>query len=147
MTKFLNALSLVVILIIAGLSSCHKDDPKPSAKAGFIAKTWKFTGYTIDGTDLFQYVVPCDKDDLQIFTKDGKFSEDKGPLKCDPAEPQTASGTWALSSNDTKLTLVHAGGTIELFDVFELSATTMKRGVLTSQNGTTIKLEFTYTAQ
>jgi hypothetical protein len=144
-------LSLTVLSVI-GFSSCSDkktDDPTPgttttttksktelltSAQWQLIAGTIvppitiDLFGQTITFSDLLEFEgsEPCNKDDIQLFNSDGTITNDEGPTKCDPADPQTTSGgKWAWMENETKLQVIDDGDTT-LITVTELTATSMK---------------------
>ncbi|GHN01226.1 hypothetical protein WSM22_27150 [Cytophagales bacterium WSM2-2] len=147
MIKSVHILSLVAILILAGISSCHKDDPKPSAKTELIAKTWKPTGATANGVDIFSVIDDCEKDDLMKFTKDGKVTFDQSVLKCDPNSPQTENATWSFQDGETKLRINHSDGSSETETISELSATTLKLSITDTSQGPPITIVYIFTAQ
>lgn len=139
-------LSLTVLSLI-GFSSCSDkktDDPAPSSKSRTELLTtahWQLIAGTIVPPitiDIFGQIItisdilemegsePCNKDDFQIFSADGTITNDEGPTKCDPADPQTTSGgKWAWMENETKLRVIDDGDTT-LITVTELTTTSMK---------------------
>ena len=161
-------LSLTVLSVI-GFSSCSDkktDDPQPKAKsrtelltsahwqmiAGTIVPpiTIDIFGQTVTISDIFDFTgaEPCSKDDLQIFNTDGTITNDEGPTKCDPSDPQTSSGgTWAFFENDTKLRMIDDGDTT-IINVTELSTTTLKGNTimeLEDMNGNPVTHTITFT--
>jgi hypothetical protein len=103
----------IFFLALFGLlmfSSCSKDDE--SATDLLTGGTWKLTESRSD-TDgdgsLEDDLEPCSADDTVKFEDGGSFTFDEGATKCDPADEQTNTGTWALSSEDKVLTLTQDG--------------------------------------
>lgn len=54
----------------------------------------------------------CSADDCTSFKSGGTYSLDEGATKCDPADPQTVSGTFTLSEDGTTLTITQDGLTL-----------------------------------
>lgn len=101
---------LLLLMSTTIFLSCSKDDDTPAVKtkAEMIAQTWEIqtgaiglgsipptTGYTKGNTGN---VVDMSKFRLQ-FKSDGTFVQTS-------LEGNSSTGTWALSENDTKLTLI-----------------------------------------
>jgi hypothetical protein len=148
MIKAKHLLSLVAILIIAGLSSCHKDDPKPLSKTDLISRTWKVTGTTVNGIDIFSSTPACQKDDLWKFTKNGTITFDEGATKCDPSDPQTETSNWSFTENETKIKLTSLdGSSTETDTLTELTATTLKISTVDTSTGTPITLVLIFSPQ
>src|SRR3712207_1792123 len=106
--------SLLLLALAAGLTftSCSKDDDKaPQTKTEMLTgKNWKVTAQTTavnNGTpsDTYAGERACTKDDFITFATDGKVTLDEGPSKCAVNEPQTQTGTWAFTENESKLKL------------------------------------------
>ncbi|GAA3943784.1 lipocalin family protein [Hymenobacter algoricola] len=76
-----------------------------------MAKTWYLTARmrTYPGTNenLFAGYPTCSRDDFYSFQATGKLLFDNGVEKCLPSEPQTVTGTWSVSANDTKISISH----------------------------------------
>lgn len=140
--KLLPFLALVVVLV-----SCSKDDPKTS-KTDLISKTWKTTSFTIGGQDVFSLYDACEKDNLVIIAKDGKYKEDEGLTKCNPADPQIIdSGTWSFLENETKLKIVYSDSSSETYTITELTSTTLKLSITDTSSGTSVTGVVTLVAQ
>ncbi len=142
--------SILFVSIAALLAvSCKDDDAKPSNTDLLTAKSWTVTSVTangIDATDKFSD--DCDKDDSTKFGKDGKVTNDNGSVKCGSSEPQTEeSGTWAFESNETKLKITSKGGDVEMYDIDELTATSLKVSYTypTMENGVTVTIKVVMT--
>ena len=114
----------LLLMLFAGVlfvSGCSKKKDDPSKKDLLASGSWKLTAWKSDppepnGTttisDRFaQITEPCNRDNLLIFTSDGKFSYDEGPTKCQSSFDQVyRSGTWTLGSDDKTLDLVYTKG-------------------------------------
>ena len=67
-------------------------------------KNWKLVSFKLNGIDVTsQFFQPCDLDDFTRFLVDSTYIADEGPTKCDPADPQTETGTWGWAASETKL--------------------------------------------
>lgn len=99
-------------LSIAGCSKSGGNSEK--SKSEYIAtSTWKYSaaGIDIDGNGTIDQAAPstlaqaCLTDNSITFKADKTGSIDEGGTKCDPGTPQVSPFTWALSDNDTQITL------------------------------------------
>lgn len=135
------ALALVVLLG----TGCKKDDTKtdsgPSAKATLLtSKRWTLSDVTIQksGSAIIEHpyndMEGCDKDNFLRFNADHSAVVDEGLQRCGPADPQTYSGSWELTANETRLLLttpLYGTGVATNPDLVELSASRMVlRGTL-----------------
>ena len=124
MKKSFKYLSVLLIVFSFVASSCNKDDdsdnqPTKSTKEYLTAGNWKTTAMTISPgisfggvtiTDFFAQTPACSKDDLILFNSNGTITDDEGPTKCDPNDPQTTTeGSWSLNSDNTILTISYPG--------------------------------------
>jgi hypothetical protein len=106
-----TAASLFFACLFA-VAGCKKDDPSP-AEILTAGKCWKMTlleGY--DPANNIWVAVPiddCDADNCFTFKADQSFSVEEGAIKCDPNDPQTATGTWSISDDGKKLSLSDSG--------------------------------------
>ncbi len=119
MKNYLKIISLFVIVFAIALTSCKKEEITTKTPTVYLtAGNWKVTGMTINpGIEVLGVVVTniyalgvqdCTKDDLITFNTDGKLTEDEGPTKCDPDDPQTTNdGTWTLSGDAKTLTILY----------------------------------------
>lgn len=108
--------SKVLFIALIGLftfSSCGDDDGDSLDITG---DAWSLTSLRTDidgdGT-LEESAEDCDKDDLITFSDDGTWNSDEGATKCDPADPQTSTGTWELSSDNSTFTITEGGLTTQ----------------------------------
>ncbi|NVO30889.1 lipocalin family protein [Hymenobacter lapidiphilus] len=112
-TCFLLALTAGSVFV--GCSNDKKsEDPMPQSKSELLmAKTWTITAETETvGTttkSVFEKYDACELDNTTQFLAGNSMSYDQGAIQCDPDEPRTITGSWALSENDTKLALVVYG--------------------------------------
>lgn len=106
--------TLLACMAASLLLSCSKKDdkkpatPKPSASK--VVGSWKVISKIADRpvyhwntieyvTDIWDREEECIKDNLFVFSADGKLSGDEGATKCAPANPQnTGAGTWKEES-------------------------------------------------
>jgi Lipocalin-like domain len=127
MKKFIQILSVATLVFT--LFACKKDAVAPTKTELLTAQSWKVTASeaTTNGVkkDIFASFPACEKDDFITFKADKAYIEDQGTTKCDPADPQTEQGKWALTNNDTKVELssTDSGVTITIaYDIVELTA-------------------------
>ena len=142
------SLSLLGLMFFA---ACKKNDPPaPPTNTDLIARNWKITAMTgtfppLPAVDILGQVPACEKDNILKVQSNGTYTEDEGPTKCSPTDPQIAStGTWSFSNNDTKLTIIG-----ETFDIVSLTATTLtlKRDVAAGGGLPAGTITLTLTAQ
>lgn len=127
----------MAIALVLVFASCKKDDDNSMTPEEYLtAGNWKVTGMTINPpitvlgieySDIYTlFVQDCDKDDLIKFNSDGTLTEDEGPTKCDPDDPQTTTdGTWTLSENGVTLTINYPGDDPEVATVKSLNGTNL----------------------
>ena len=78
-------------------------------------KTWKLTSLTISPAVngqtevLGEFYDPCEQDDLYKLNANNAFILDEGASKCDPAYPQTRTGTWTYDKNSKILKTIITG--------------------------------------
>lgn len=156
MTKLqitLKTLLVFLALSILTLSSCKKDDddtstPTPAAPAPILTKKelltgkyWKWTAGTVSPafeispglfvTDFYASQPACAKDNITLYTSNGDYVTNEGPLKCDVSDPQTISGTWYFNAPETILSVLQSGAPIGVtiggdYTLLQLDATTLK---------------------
>ncbi len=122
----ISKILMVAFMGLFILSSCSKDDE--SAIDHITGGTWKITESRsdIDGDgDLDDDLESCDRDDEYDFEKDGTLNFDEGATKCDPNDPQTEAGTWALSADEKTFT-VTSGGFGFAFEVISITSSRME---------------------
>lgn len=143
---------LVVAAVgLASLGSCKKEEattPTLSKTDLLTAKNWKVTDLKVAGQSVFNtaLVQDCDKDDLTKFNSNKSATFDEGTLKCDPTSPQSRTGSWDLTTNETKLKVTDPDGDVVEGTINTLNSTTL---IVTDPNvyGSGAAGEITYTAQ
>lgn len=128
-------------LLLTGCSK-DDDKPEPSSDAGGLTlgggtggggtggggggqstvqllcdKDYKLTASTVSPafqgtTNYFSLLQSCNTDDILRFAQAGTFTWDEGPTMCQGVTQQTVSGTWALSNNNSTLTLTVGGAQV-----------------------------------
>ncbi|MCB2409304.1 hypothetical protein [Hymenobacter lucidus] len=163
----MKRLPIAILALACAFTSCKKDneDVKPQSKSDLLtAKSWRASAavYTItSGTatnsiDLYNGVDPnknpytpaCTKDDFLKFNTDKSAVFDEGATRCSPSDPQSSKGAWDFTSNESKLLLseTSTSSSGELYDIVELSATTLKIKQTETDNNVTETYLVTYTA-
>jgi hypothetical protein len=142
--KSINHLPRLLIFSLLSLtfmiSACKKDKVVSSKTSLLTAGSWKMTAFTIDPaypiydsnfnitgytTDMFATMDACDKDDTHLFKVDYSVVTDEGATKCDPANPQTTTGTWSLNSDETVITITE-DGVSQTATLLELTSSVLK---------------------
>lgn len=123
----------LIISILMGGSSCKKETESIPRKQTIIAKSWKMTSFIMVDTTgaeeemfsaLFQ---PCRQDNLYQFAADGSYKQDEGATKCDTTDQQIyETGTWTISSDESKMTLTPSGETTSDLTFVSFSANEVK---------------------
>ncbi len=138
MKNRVQQISLAVCAVLLFMS-CKKDDTPPAITKENLSGTYKLTAYTatspITGSeviDLYNMMLPCQKDNLVTLKTDLTATYTDAGVKCDPAED--ASGTWNVKGKT--FTLDEEEATIEKFDGNTL---------ILSASGTESGIPFTYT--
>lgn len=117
MKKQIVLLTTVFFAAIFTLFSCQSDDNLPVLKTKTQLLTqgpWKYSSAVRDGVNLDPFLLPCQKDNTTTLAAAGTGTTDEGPLKCNPADPQSNSFTWTFQSGETMLSTSAAlipGGT------------------------------------
>ncbi|MEO8147023.1 MAG: lipocalin family protein [Bacteroidia bacterium] len=148
MTKLI--LSVVAVAAIT-FSGCKKD--KESNTDKLTDKNWKMTALTVDPplggilTDVYAQIQACTQDDLTIFKDDHSVNFDEGASKCDAADPQTTTGSWAYNSDETVVTVVDDGGFITSYTITSLSSSEMKGTFTDNSSGIVETYSVTFKAQ
>ncbi len=142
MKKVLLSIALLNIF----MAGCKKEETTVSkSKTELLcAHYWKVVSLTVnppldlDGSpvsDLLSIMDDCQKDDLVKYNTDKTLIFDEGATKCDPASPQTSSGTWSFNSDETILTEDD-----EDLTLVELNETTLKLKIVQDIAG----VDYTY---
>jgi hypothetical protein len=131
MKKFSLLLIFSALILVA--FSCKKDKSESNTDK-LTGKYWIATAITIDpainlgGTqisDWYAQMDACEKDNLQKFDKNGIYTFDEGASKCDVADPQTTTGTWAFNTDETVISVTDVDGTYS-YTIIDLSSSTCK---------------------
>ena len=108
--------------------SCNKKDNNLSKSELLTSGSWKLTAVMADDdgngtyeTDSYASFPDCFRDNYYTFRTNGELELNEGTTKCDAGDPQTETGTWQLTQNDTHL--VFAG---DEYKLEELTASTLK---------------------
>lgn len=118
-------LVLFIVLSIALISSCSKDDdPLLSRLELLTQKPWKLKSTTIVGIGSSP-PESYSADDIHTFNTDGTYLFDEGPTKEDSSDPQTVNGTWEFAEDETIIKLSYGGLTLNQ-EIVELTSTTLK---------------------
>ncbi len=129
--KFIPASTLIagVFIAVSFFSSCNKDDENdntPSSKTALLsAHSWVMADFLINDTTFFSFIPTCEKDNRFTFTAMGTFTEDEGPTKCSPTDPQVVStGPWSFANNETRLIIAPGTADEMMADIDRLDADT-----------------------
>lgn len=103
---------LVCLLVFCSPEEVE-EPPKAETKAELLSSAvWMVASVEIqpaveiDGkqtTDYYSIFIPCLKDDLTKYNRDGTGYYDVGDAKCEPDEPQQESFTWWFENDKTRL--------------------------------------------
>lgn len=135
---FLAALATVVTL---SNSSCKKKDAvKSKTKTELITSAaWKYqsAGIDSDNNGTIDFPIPnppalgslpaCQTDNVSTLVSNGSGTIDEGPTKCAPADPQTATFSWAFQNNETEINFTGAAlaGQSGVFKIITLNETNL----------------------
>jgi hypothetical protein len=148
--KPLPAVSIVFLVLIGTFSCSDSDDgdvfsPGQTKTDLITAAPWVRTalistpaydwyGNGVSDTDVLSIMLPCEKDNLDLYGRNGVFTTDEGPTKCDPSDPQTWTLAWRFASNETKL-IFDGTGIHDEYTLLELTETTLKFQITFDENG------------
>jgi hypothetical protein len=150
--RFSTYLALVTIGL-AGLTNCKKDDPflphRAATKTDVLtAKSWKVTDIKIADKSIFRtaLVDSCAKDDLTKFNANKSVTFNEGAFKCEESSPQSRTGAWEFTTDETKLKVTDSDGSVLEAAIRTLNTTTL---TITDPDfaGPGVAAEVTYTAQ
>lgn len=124
MKKILQLCMILSVILFA----CQKDDvitPKViSTQDLLVEKKWYLKAILINPafmgmTNLYDSLIPCQKDDIITYRMNGKKEIDNGVLKCYASNPQVDSATlWKLHDSEL-ITTLDIGSRI-LIDTFSI---------------------------
>ncbi len=118
--------TLLLLFAVASISmtACKKDDAKSNEDKLTSATCWKQSKNEVfdPTTNVWQDspIDDCSKDDCVTFKADKTTTFDEGATKCDPSDPQTATGTWSISA-DGKTMTVNDGTETTVGTIIELT--------------------------
>ncbi len=125
--------TIYLCLILSTLFvACEKENNPEVAKSTrelLVEKKWFKTAILVNPafmgmTNLYDSLIPCQKDDIFTYRNNGKYEIDNGILKCYASNPQidSVSTTWKLQDNklikslDIGSQILRDTFTIELID-------------------------------
>lgn len=124
------ALFLLLFSALA-FASCKKDkdeEPAPPTKKELLSNKWKVADVkNASGTSVISLPLPqimCLKDNIFTLKTDDTYTIDEGAVVCEPSTAQ--SGTWQLTSNDTKIQFTPSTGDPLTFDLIDVNTTTLQ---------------------
>lgn len=134
MRKSLLPAKYVMFLLFLGafaFVSCKKDkneDEKEPTKKELLSSKWKVSDVkNSSGLSIIDFPVPqivCLKDNIFTLRTDDSYTIDEGAIACDPST--AGSGTWSLTSNESRIEFKPSAGDPLTFDLIEVNATTLK---------------------
>lgn len=150
----LLAVLFSAVLFIGG---CKKKDD-PSLRDIMLGSKWKLTAATIDPpltiagspvSNIYtqEAIIPsCRRDDITIFTSDGKYTIEEGATRCSPTDPTiNESGDWTISSDAKSVRLVPTGQAATNYTVISASSGELKLSAPASVTGSTVSYTISYT--
>lgn len=146
--------NIIAALLISSVLfvSCKKKEKEPTKEELLTNGKWKLTGASAAGGlyDLMTSFKDCQKDNTFTFNTNKSITVDEGATKCNDTAKQTITdGTWALTNNDTKMTIsgdkITAGFGNLTGDVIKIESTTIqiKKDTVVSGFSTTAIVTFT----
>ncbi len=122
----------LLILGVFAFVSCKKDkneEEKELTKKELLANKWKVSDVQDAAGNSYINVpidqIQCLKDNIFTLRSDNSYTIDEGSVVCDPSTAQ--SGTWSLTSNDTKIEFKQPGSDPSLVvTLVDINATTLK---------------------
>ena len=138
---------------MAVLSACKKSDESPATASSrtelLTAKSWRLSSATITANGFpvssSTFIQDCSKDDTFKFNADKTLVQDAGTIKCNTSDPQTQTGTWALNSDQSKLTISIPNSPLNgEAEVKELTSNTLRIYGTPSLSGLALTLDVTF---
>jgi Lipocalin-like domain len=123
--KIVKHLSLLAFVAITTFA-CKKDEAVVDNTTLITTGKWKQISETTAGVDTYASFLACEKDNTLAFATTGTATFDEGATKCDPADAQTETATWAFSGTDKKTVVLTQGGFGITFTINELTTTSLK---------------------
>lgn len=114
---FIAAFTLVAVTSITSCKKEEEEDPATSTTVVTIPETatqklcdksFKMTAWTsspawLGVTDVYAVTQSCYKDNTMVFHTVGTVIGGEGAEKCNAGDPQTTTGTWVFTNNETIL--------------------------------------------
>ena len=123
-----KTMSIATLFFMLLLAACNKKDTAASKTVLLTSGTWKLTAVVSDNdangtyeTDDFATFSPCFTDNILSFSASSIVTQDEGPTKCNPADPQTETTTWQFTQNESYLKIWNDEWKLE-----ELTTSTLK---------------------
>jgi hypothetical protein len=117
--KSIIRMSLMAVTAMLIFSSCKKEDVKTQTKTELITQgNWKLvsdmnrTGNAAWVEDINSYAA-CELDNYFAFKTDHTLEFNEGATMCDVTDPQSQTGIWAFTDNETKLSLNGAASNLD----------------------------------
>lgn len=105
---FKLAAAAMAALALVFASACKKDDDKSRTDLLTQPECWSITKIEVYDATTDRWfpdqIDDCDKDDCYKFNTDGTYVFNEGLVKCNPDDPETYTGDWSLSADETELT-------------------------------------------
>lgn len=154
-TLFKGVGGTLLLAAVLTINACKTDNTEVKPDEGvptFADKKWATVSSTVspkidingDGVpdeDLFGPVPDCEKDDMIIFERAGKYVLDNGARQCDPKDPaQEPLGTWTYTTTNKTILIKDSDGSEQHWLVQESTATRLKMQNTTAIEGTNYTL-------
>lgn len=113
----LAAPALLLLIVLAGLGSCKKDDNKDNHTyfGEAIAGTWELSSFTIDGVETMGAVIFSSK--IKFETHDGFKGDFEWSLNYGKGSGETQTGNYQEDFEDKKVELKSRNGDLLKLDV------------------------------
>lgn len=134
-------LFLLALALFAG--SCNKDDNNGGSKTDNLTSgKWKLSTakatFNVGGVnqtiDIITLLQPCELDNFFTFQSGGVITNDEGATKCNSGDPQTQTGTWSLTQNETHLVVATPDLTFDA-EITDLSSSNLRIKYILDFNG------------
>lgn len=116
---------LACLLIVHGVFSCEENESQMNENKKMLVDVgiWKITKLKVGSDEV--PLDACFLDNEFHFEANNEYTMNEGATKCDPADPQTMTGEWSLTSNGSGL-VITVDGTTKITAIDELSGTSLK---------------------
>lgn len=111
----------IVLLVFTAFTACKKKNDAKSKTELLTKSAWMVSKFETKVnnspfTDEYPSWDACEKDNKLTFYTNNTATFDEGPLKCNSSDPQSETGPWAFTENETKLTFDSEVYNIEQLD-------------------------------